>query len=49
MPGWPVRMERSRVPVRPAPLLGEHNREVYGELLGLDLDELDRLSEEGVI
>jgi formyl-CoA transferase len=49
MPGWPVRMERSRVPVRPAPLLGEHNREVYSELLGLDLDELERLAEEGVI
>jgi len=49
MPGWPVGMARSRVPVRPAPLLGEHNREVYGELLGLDLDELERLAEEGVI
>jgi formyl-CoA transferase len=49
MPGWPVRMESSRVPVRPAPLLGEHNREVYGELLGLDLGELERLAEEGVI
>jgi formyl-CoA transferase len=49
MPGWPVKMERSRVPVQPAPLLGEHNREVYGELLGLDPDELRRLSEEGVI
>jgi crotonobetainyl-CoA:carnitine CoA-transferase CaiB-like acyl-CoA transferase len=29
--------------------LGEANREVYGERLGLDDDELARLSEEGVI
>jgi formyl-CoA transferase len=49
MPGWPVRMDRSHVPVRAAPLLGQHNREVYGELLGLDAEEIDRLAREGVI
>jgi len=49
MPGWPVRMERSHVPVRAAPLLGEHNQEVYTELLGLDAQELERLAADGVI
>jgi formyl-CoA transferase len=49
MPGWPVRMESSHVPVRAAPLLGQHNQEVLGELLGLGGDDLGRLHAEGVI
>ncbi len=34
---------------RPAPLLGEHNREVLGALLGLDGDTLDALEADAVI
>lgn len=34
---------------RPAPALGEHNAEVYGELLGLTLDELAALHGAGII
>jgi formyl-CoA transferase len=49
MPGWPVRMSRSHVPVTAAPLLGEHNQAVYGDLLGLSDAELARLETEGVI
>lgn len=49
IPGWPVRMSASHVPVRAAPLLGEHNVPVYGQLLGLDEPVLDRLHDEGVI
>ena len=33
---------------RPAPALGEHNAEVYGEL-GIDADELARLAEDGLV
>jgi crotonobetainyl-CoA:carnitine CoA-transferase CaiB-like acyl-CoA transferase len=38
-------------PVAPsgAPRLGEHTREVFGELLGLEASELDRLYEEGIV
>jgi len=34
---------------RPPPLLGEHNEEVLGGLLGLSAEELARLEEEGLI
>jgi benzylsuccinate CoA-transferase BbsF subunit len=34
---------------RPAPLLGEHNDYVLGEILGLPADEIERLTEAGVV
>jgi benzylsuccinate CoA-transferase BbsF subunit len=34
---------------RPAPLLGEHNNYVFGELLGLSQDEIEALTEKKVI
>ena len=34
---------------RPSPLLGEHNEYVFGELLGMSRDEMERLQEERVI
>ncbi|MBM3140553.1 MAG: CoA transferase [Chloroflexi bacterium] len=37
------------LPLAPAPLLGEHNAEVLGGLLGLSADELRRLEQEQVI
>jgi formyl-CoA transferase len=33
----------------PAPLLGEHNADVFGELLGLSVEAIARLKEEGVL
>jgi crotonobetainyl-CoA:carnitine CoA-transferase CaiB-like acyl-CoA transferase len=34
---------------RPSPMLGEHNDEVLGELLGLSSDDLASLRERGLI
>jgi formyl-CoA transferase len=49
MPGWPVKMSDSHVPVVTSPLLGQHNEEVFGELLGLAPDQVAELREEKVI
>jgi formyl-CoA transferase len=49
MPGCPIQLEDSPVTLTSAPLLGEHNREVYAEYLGIEGAELDRLKEQGVI
>jgi len=49
MPGCPVQLTASPVEVRSAPLLGQHNEEVYRELLGLSEFTLKRLKEEGII
>ena len=49
MPGWPVKMSESEVMLATSPLLGQHNEDVYGELLGCSPDELAALREEHVI
>ncbi len=49
MPGCPVRLEDSPVEVKSAPLLGQHNADVYGELLGLGAGQLEDLKREGII
>jgi crotonobetainyl-CoA:carnitine CoA-transferase CaiB-like acyl-CoA transferase len=36
-------------PHDPAPLLGQHNQEVYGEVLGKSADDLARLSSDGIV
>ena len=46
--GAPYRSSRRRWHLFRAPLIGEHNSEVYGEL-GIDDEELRRLRERGVI
>jgi formyl-CoA transferase len=49
MPGNPVRLSESPTEVVRAPLLGEHNGEVYGKLLGVGQAQLDTLRRDGVI
>ncbi|MBI3250059.1 MAG: CoA transferase [Deltaproteobacteria bacterium] len=49
MPGCAVQMSDSPAEVRPAPLLGQHNGEVLGNLLGLTAADLAGLKENGAI
>ena len=47
--GWPARMSESEVPIKAAPLLGEHSREVVAADLGLSAAEVDGLVDRGVL
>jgi formyl-CoA transferase len=49
IPGWPVKMTDSRVALSSAPLLGQDNPQVYGELLGRSPEQLDALRAAEVI
>jgi len=49
MPGCPVKLEDSPVEMQSAPLLGQHNREIYGTMLGLKDGDLEQLKQQGVI
>lgn len=48
--GNPVKLMETKPEVKtPAPLLGAHNEEIYGAMLGMDSDELKDLKERGII
>jgi formyl-CoA transferase len=47
--GCPIKVGTGTVPVNPPPLLGEHSEEVLSTLLGMDREDLDRLTDSGVI
>ena len=47
--GCPLQLSDSPVDVRSSPLLGEHNADVYGSLLGYGASDLERLRGAGVI
>ena len=49
MPGWPVKMSDSVVALRSAPLLGQDNADVYGELLGCTDAQLQELRQARII
>jgi formyl-CoA transferase len=49
MPGFPIRLSDSHVPVTASPLLGQHNEDVYGEWLGYGTKQLADLHEQQVV
>ncbi len=50
MPGSPLDFSAAeRVPVRRAPLLGEHTEEILGDVLGLSATEIGRLHDDGIV
>ena len=50
MPGSPLSFSNvERVPVRRAPLLGEHTEAILSELAGLSTVEIGRLHDEGIV
>ena len=49
VPAWPVRHNGASPAVSPAPLLGQHNSEVFQEWLGMDAGQVDDLRAEGAI
>ncbi len=49
-PGFAIKFSETKGDITtPAPLLGQHNAEVYTELLGLSKDDLEGLRKDGVI
>ena len=49
MPAWPVQMSASKVPLAPAPLLGQHSEAVLGDWLGMAPDEVRALKDDGAL
>jgi crotonobetainyl-CoA:carnitine CoA-transferase CaiB-like acyl-CoA transferase len=47
--GSPLMLDGKRVTSRPAPLLGQHNHEIYCDELGLDRHEVEILAADGVV
>jgi formyl-CoA transferase len=48
VPGWPVQMSGSRVPITRAPLLGEHTEEVLSEV-GYDEEQISILKGRDIV
>jgi len=49
MPSWPVRFDGKPPKLEPAPLLGQHRTQVFGEWLGMSASDVEALRKEGVI
>ena len=49
MSGWPVRFSGRTPPIKPAPLLGQHNDEALADWLGMDDEKVGGLRRDAVI
>jgi crotonobetainyl-CoA:carnitine CoA-transferase CaiB-like acyl-CoA transferase len=50
LPGFPIKFSETKGDVSsPAPLLGQHNVEVFSEVLGMSKADIEKLRKEGVI
>ncbi len=49
MPSWPVRFDGAPPKLAPAPLLGQHSAEIFGEWLGMSARDVEALRKQGVI
>lgn len=50
LPGFPIKFSETKGDITvPAPLLGQHNEEVYSELLGISKEKLEELRKAGVV
>ena len=49
MATWPVRFNGKTVPVKPAPLLGQHSDEVMKDWLGMDAGQVAALHTDKII
>jgi len=49
LPGCPVHLSASEAPTSPPPLAGEHTAEVLAEVLGVSMDEVEKLRAQGVL
>lgn len=49
MLGTPIKLSNYDPEYTGGPRLGQHNKEIYGELLGFDSEKLNRLKTEGII
>jgi crotonobetainyl-CoA:carnitine CoA-transferase CaiB-like acyl-CoA transferase len=49
MPTFPVRFDGAPAPVKPAPLLGEHTADVFGDWLGMSAADVEGLRRDGIV
>ena len=49
VPGSPISMSETKVPVTSAPIHGSSNEEIYGDWLGLSPEEVKKMRADNVI
>ena len=49
MPTFPVRFDGKPPKIAPAPLLGEHTNEVFGNWLGMSAGDVEKLKRDRVL